>query len=72
MAAGLHVVAADSERAMTSADLTRLAESGLDMPVADRGTVAEGLEAALATGEPVLVTGSMYVAGEARIARGLA
>jgi len=32
--------------------------------------VAEAVEAALGSGEPVLVTGSLYVVGEARSALG--
>ncbi|MBU1492709.1 MAG: dihydrofolate synthase [Actinobacteria bacterium] len=71
-AAGFHMVAADSERAMPSADLARLAGAAGHAPVFDAGSVATGVAAALATGEPVLVTGSIYVVGEARRALGLA
>jgi len=71
LAAGFNMVAADSERAMPSADLARLATSTVTVPVSDDGPVADGLAAARSTGHPVLVTGSIYVVGEARQALGL-
>ncbi|MCB2224191.1 MAG: dihydrofolate synthase [Actinobacteria bacterium] len=72
-AAGLTAVAADTTRARTSAEVAAIAAEILDgLPVADGGTVAEGLAAARAAGTPVLVTGSLYVVGEARLALGLA
>ena len=72
LAAGFHMVAADSDRAMPSADLALLAETVGDLPVSDVGSVADGIAAAQATGGPVLVTGSIYVVGEARQALELA
>jgi dihydrofolate synthase/folylpolyglutamate synthase len=70
--AGLHSVAADSTRAMPPDELAALAESVLDVPITTHDSVEAGLTVALGLGEPVLATGSMYVAGEARIALGLA
>ncbi|MCJ7724846.1 MAG: dihydrofolate synthase, partial [Acidimicrobiia bacterium] len=72
VAAGFHMVAADSERAVPSADLAGMAASIVAVPVADAGSVTDGLAAARATGRPVLVAGSLFVVGEARLALGLA
>jgi dihydrofolate synthase/folylpolyglutamate synthase len=73
LAAGFTTVAADSSRALPSGELAALAEGEeLGVPVIDGGSVADGLAAARETGGPVLVTGSIYVVGEARQALGLA
>jgi len=72
LAVGFHMVSADSERAMPSAELARIAATKGGLPVTDSGSVADGVAGARATGEPVLVTGSIYVVGEARLALGLA
>ncbi len=72
-AAGFTMVAAESDRAKPAADLAEMAEGlGLGVPVQAAGPVPAGLKAARASGEPVLVAGSLYVVGEARLALGLA
>jgi dihydrofolate synthase/folylpolyglutamate synthase len=62
--------AADSARARSAAEVSTLAGDILGVPVWAHGSVAEAVEAALGSGEPVLVTGSLYVVGEARSALG--
>ncbi len=71
---GCHAVAADSARAMPAGDLAELAADvlGGEVPITVHDSVAAGVVAAAATGEPMMVTGSIYVAGEARIGLGLA
>jgi len=65
-------VAADTERAMPASQVASLIASLDDeIPVTHYESVEAGLAAARATGEPVLVAGSIYVAGEARLALGL-
>jgi len=64
--------AADSVRARPAGEVSALAAEVLGVPVWAHGSVAEAVEAALGSGEPVLVTGSLYVVGEARSALGLA
>ena len=64
------VTAADSPRAMAPEDLAAIVAAELDVPVETRPTVA----AAMATRSDeaaTLVTGSIYVVGEARAALGL-
>lgn len=70
--AAAHVAAADSPRAMEAGDLADLAARRLGVPVTAHRSVAEALAAARAGGGPVLVTGSIYVVGEARRAAGVA
>ena len=62
----VHAVAADSPRARDPAATAATAADALEVPVAVHRSIAAGLEAALASGNPVLVTGSIYVVGEAR------
>jgi len=71
--AGLHAVAAESERAMPAGDLAGLASDvlGGEIPVTVHDSVVAGVQAATASGEPMLVTGSIYVVGEARVGLGL-
>jgi dihydrofolate synthase/folylpolyglutamate synthase len=58
--------ASGSERARPAGEVAALAAAAMDVPVSSHDTVGEALEAALAAGGPVLVTGSLYVVGEAR------
>jgi len=71
--AGLHALAAESERAMPAGDLAGLASDvlGGEIPVTVHDSVVAGVQAATASGEPMLVTGSIYVVGEARVGLGL-
>ncbi len=62
--------AADSARARPAAEVAALAADILGVPVSAHGSVAEAVDAALGEGRPVLVTGSLYVVGEARSALG--
>jgi dihydrofolate synthase/folylpolyglutamate synthase len=64
--------AADSPRARPADEIAALASEIMGVPVRAHGSVPEALAAALETGEPVLVTGSLYVVGEARGAAGRA
>jgi dihydrofolate synthase/folylpolyglutamate synthase len=61
-----HAAAADTPRATPSAQMARLVDEVLGVPVAAHPSVAEAVAAARATGAPVLITGSIYVVGEAR------
>jgi dihydrofolate synthase/folylpolyglutamate synthase len=67
----VHVAAAHTPRAMPAHDLATLAGEIVDAPAIAHPSVAEALTAALADGGPVLVTGSIYVVGEARAALGV-
>lgn len=62
--------AADSARARPAAEVAALAAEVLGVPATAHGSVAEAVSAALGEGRPVLVTGSLYVVGEARSALG--
>ena len=68
-----YAVAADSTRAMPAGDLAELAADvfGGEVPITAHDSVAAGMAAAAATGEPMMATGSIYVVGEARISLGL-
>jgi len=71
-AAGFHTArAAGSSRARPSGEVAALASGETPVPVTEHETVAEAVAAALAGDDPVLVTGSLYVVGEARTALGL-
>lgn len=62
----------DSPRAVDPARIAAAA-TALDLPVAAFATVTEATEAAIEGGrEPILITGSLFVAGEGREALGLA
>jgi len=70
-AASLHATrAADSSRARPAAEVAALAAAAMAIPVSAHGSVPEAVAAALESGLPVLVTGSLYVVGEARSALG--
>jgi dihydrofolate synthase/folylpolyglutamate synthase len=62
--------AADSPRARPATEVAALAAGIMGVPVWAHDSVPEALAAALEAGEPVLVTGSLYVVGEARTAVG--
>jgi dihydrofolate synthase / folylpolyglutamate synthase len=62
--------AADSSRARPAAAVAALAREAMAVPVSDHDSVPAAVAAALGTGAPVLVTGSLYVVGEARTALG--
>jgi dihydrofolate synthase/folylpolyglutamate synthase len=68
---GVHAAAADSNRARDPEQVATLAGEALGVPARTHDSVAEALTAATATGDAVLVTGSLYVVGEARDALGL-
>lgn len=67
-----HIAAADSPRAMPATRLADLAATHLEVAVTPHDSVAAALVVARAAGDPVLVTGSIYVVGEARRALGVA
>ena len=68
----VHAAAADSPRALPAGEMAELAQQQLGMPATAHPSVAVAVAAAQATGTPVLVTGSIYVVGEARRALGAA
>lgn len=69
--AGVHTAAARSSRARDPEEIAALARDLLGVPTSGHESVATALASAMSTGEPVLVTGSLYVVGEARDALGL-
>ncbi len=62
----LHAVAVDNPRARSAAETATIASEVLDVPVTAHESIPMGLEAATASGSAVLVTGSIYLVGEAR------
>lgn len=67
-----HAVAArDTDRARPAREVGDVVADALDVPVAVHGSVDEAVGVAVAGGRPVLITGSLYVVGEARTALGL-
>jgi len=72
-ASSLHACrAADSPRARSADEVAALAAEIMGVPVWAHDSVSEAVAAAREAGEPVLVTGSLYVVGEARTAVGRA
>ncbi len=67
----VHAAAARSGRARDAGEVAAVAGRSLGVPTEAHGSVAEAVAAAQESGAPVLVTGSLYVAGEARTALGL-
>lgn len=67
-----HVAAAGTPRALAGGEVASLVFENLGVPVAAHDSVAGAVAAARGSGGPVLVTGSIYVVGEARRALGLA
>ena len=67
-----HIATAQgSPRAMPADEAASLVRESLDVETAEHPSVADAVAAAISTGNPVLVTGSLYVVGEARTALGL-
>lgn len=64
----VHAVAADSPRARDASEIAAVAAASLDAPVDTHPSTAAALQAAIGSGNPVLVTGSIYLVGEARVA----
>jgi folylpolyglutamate synthase/dihydropteroate synthase len=58
--------AADAGRARAAAEVAAVASATMTAPVSTWPSVEAALAAAAAGGGPVLVTGSLYVVGEAR------
>lgn len=69
--AGVLACAAQSSRARDPEEVASMATRALGVPAAAHESVAAALAAATLTGDPVLVTGSLYVVGEARDALAL-
>jgi dihydrofolate synthase/folylpolyglutamate synthase len=67
-----HTAAADSPRARGAEEMADLIRRHLDVPATPHPSVAAAVAAAMATGDPVLITGSIYVVAEARRALGVA
>lgn len=67
-----HVAGAESPRALETDQVAALVGERLGIPATPHPSVAAALAAARATGNHVLVTGSIYVVGEARAALGIA
>ncbi len=61
-----HAVAADTPRAMAADELAAAMESALGVAAEAYPTVGEAIDGVVAGDVPVLVTGSIYVVGEAR------
>lgn len=70
-AGAIHTAAADSARAMSAGELGALVGEVLGTTATPHDSVAEALRAAMAEAGPVLVTGSIYVVGEARAELGI-
>lgn len=66
-----HTAAADSPRAMPADQVGALVTEVVGSPATAHDSVAGALRVAMAEGGPVLVTGSIYVVGEARAALGM-
>ena len=63
---GVHAVAVDNPRARDAAGVAAIAADVLEVPVQVHGSIAAAIEAAVVSENSVLVTGSIYVVGEAR------
>ncbi len=63
--------AAGSDRARDAVAVADAVGRMLDVPARPHDSVADAVSAAVGSGEPVLVAGSIYVVGEARTALGL-
>jgi dihydrofolate synthase/folylpolyglutamate synthase len=67
----VHAAAADSPRALAAESMAGAAREHLDVPAEAHPSVAAAIAAAMASGGPVLITGSIYVVAEARRALGI-
>jgi len=63
--------AAGSDRALPAGEAAALVHGALDVETVEHPSVADAVAAAISSGDPVLVTGSLYVVGEARTALGV-
>jgi len=70
-AASIHTAAAHTPRAMPAEEMARVVADVIGVPATAHPSVAEAVRAALQGGGPVLITGSIYVVGEARVALGV-
>ena len=68
----VHAAAADSPRALDAVAMADLARERLGVDATAHPSVAAAVAAAMGTGNPVLITGSIYVVAEARKALGVA
>lgn len=68
----VHAAAADSPRALDADGMAGLVREHLDVDSTAHPSVAAAVAAAMATGDPILITGSIYVVAEARKALGVA
>lgn len=68
----VHAAAADSPRALDADSMAGLVREHLDVDSTAHPSVAAAVAAAMATGDPILITGSIYVVAEARKALGVA
>ncbi len=62
----VHAVAVDNPRARRAVETAGIASDVLDVPVTAHESIPQALEAATASGNAVLVTGSIYLVGEVR------
>jgi len=62
----LHAVAVDNPRARSAAETAAIASDVLDVAVTTHRSIPAALDAAMASSNAVLVTGSIYLVGEAR------
>jgi dihydrofolate synthase/folylpolyglutamate synthase len=70
--AAVHTAAASgSDRVLAAVDAAAGFEGAVDGPIEAHPNVADAVAVAVATDDPVLITGSLYVVGEARDALGL-
>jgi len=72
LVASAHTAAADSPRALPAPEMAALVGDHLGVDATPHPSVATAVSAAMASGEPVLITGSIYVVAEARRALGIA
>jgi len=63
---GVHAVAVDNPRARDADGVAAIAADVLEVPVQVHGSIAAAIEAAVVSENSVLITGSIYVVGEAR------
>lgn len=68
----VHSAAADSPRALEAETMASLARERLGVDATAHASVAAAVAEAMATGDPILITGSIYVVAEARKALGVA
>lgn len=61
-----HAVAVDNPRARSAAETAAIASDVLDVAVTTHQSIPAALDAAMASGNAVLVTGSIYLVGEVR------